>query len=107
MQPCDIDVGNGMKVPVNPSQPLKIAMFMPAVNTSYLQANIKGAQDEAAKVGATISVFDAKFDPMNQLNQMQNAIQTKQYNAFLVFPTRRPGSSARQRRKMLLKPGSW
>jgi ribose transport system substrate-binding protein len=82
----DIDVGNDMKVPVDPSQPLKIAMFMPALNTSYLQANIKGAQDEAAKVGASVSVFDAKFDPMNQLNQMQNAIQTKQYNAFLVFP---------------------
>jgi ribose transport system substrate-binding protein len=83
---ASIDVGNGIKVQVDPSQPLKIAMFMPAVNTSYLQANIKGAQDEAAKVGATINVFDAKFDPMNQLNQMQNAIQTKQYNAFLVFP---------------------
>ena len=41
-----------MKVPVDPNQPLKIAMFMPALNTSYLQANIKGAQDEAAKVGA-------------------------------------------------------
>ena len=82
----DIDVGDGMKVPVDPNQPLKIAMFMPALNTSYLQANIKGAQDEAAKVGASVSVFDAKFDPMNQLNQMQNAIQTKQYNAFLVFP---------------------
>jgi ribose transport system substrate-binding protein len=81
-----VDVGNGMKVMTDPSEPLKIAMFMPALNTSYLQANIKGAQDEAAKVGATISLFDAKFDPMNQLNQMQNAIQTKQYNAFIVFP---------------------
>jgi ribose transport system substrate-binding protein len=82
----NIDVGNGMTASTDPSQPLKIAMFMPALNTSYLQANIKGAQDEAAKVGATISLFDAKFDPMNQLNQMQNAIQTKQYNAFIVFP---------------------
>jgi ribose transport system substrate-binding protein len=82
----NVDVGNDMKVAVDPSQPLKIAMFMPALNTSYLQANIKGAQDEAAKVGATVNIFDAKFDPMNQLNQMQNAIQTKQYNAFLVFP---------------------
>ena len=81
-----VDVGNGIKVMTDPSEPLKIAMFMPAVNTSYLQANIKGAQDEAAKVGGTISLFDAKFDPMNQLNQMQNAIQTKQYNAFIVFP---------------------
>jgi ribose transport system substrate-binding protein len=81
-----VDVGNGMTVMTDPSQPLKIAMFMPALNTSYLQANIKGAQDEAAKVGATINIFDAKFDPMNQLNQIENAIQTKQYNAFIVFP---------------------
>ena len=72
-----VDVGNGMKVMTDPSEPLKIAMFMPALNTSYLQANIKGAQDEAAKLGATISLFDAKFDPMNQLNQMQNAISNQ------------------------------
>src|ERR1700722_16173988 len=63
-----VDVGN-MKVMTDPSQPLKIALFLPALVTPYLQANLKGAQDEAAKTGATVSVFDAKADPMNQLNQ--------------------------------------
>ena len=84
-----VDVGN-MKVMTDPSQPLKIALFLPALVTPYLQANLKGAQDEAAKTGATVSVFDAKADPMNQLNQMENAIQTKQYNAFLSLPLAGP-----------------
>jgi ribose transport system substrate-binding protein len=75
-----------MTVMTDPSQPLRIAMFMPARNTSYLQANIKGAQDEAAKVGATVTVFDANLNPLTQVNQMENAIQTGKYNAFLVFP---------------------
>jgi ribose transport system substrate-binding protein len=85
-EPVAVDVGNGMMVKSDPTEPLKIAMFMPALNTSYLQANIKGAKDAAAEVGATVTVFDAKLDPMNQLNQIQNAIQSKQYNAFLIFP---------------------
>lgn len=80
-----VDVGN-MKVPVDQSKPLAIAMFLPATNTSYLQANIKGAQDAAAKLGGTVSVFDGKLNPMNQLNEMQNAIQSGKYNAFLIFP---------------------
>ena len=80
-----VDVGN-MKVPVDQSKPLSIAMFLPATNTSYLQANIKGTQDAAAKLGGTVSVFDGKLNPMNQLNQMQNAIQSGKYNAFVVFP---------------------
>jgi ribose transport system substrate-binding protein len=84
-----VDVGN-MKVMTDPEQPLKIALFLPALVTPYLQANLKGAQDEAAKVGATVNVFDGKADPMNQLNQMENAIQTKQYNAFLALPLAGP-----------------
>ena len=87
--PIAVDVGN-MTVPTDPSQPLKIALFLPALVTPYLQANLKGAQDEAAKTGASVSIFDAKADPMSQLNQMQNAIQTKQYNAFLALPIAGP-----------------
>jgi ribose transport system substrate-binding protein len=80
-----VDVGN-MKVPVDQTKPLSIAMFLPATNTSYLQANIKGAQDAAAKFGGTVGVFDGKLNPMNQLNEMQNAIQSGKYNAFVIFP---------------------
>lgn len=85
-----VDVGGGKTVDVRTDEPLKIAMFMPALNTSYLQANVQGAKDAAEKVGATLTVFDAKLDPVNQLNQMKNAIQTGQYNAFLIFPLAGP-----------------
>ena len=97
----------GMKVTTDPSEPLKIAMFMPAVNTSYLQANIKGAQDEAAKVGGTISLFDAKFDPMNQLNQMQNAISDEAVQRVHRVPAWRVRSSARWPPRMHQKLAYW
>lgn len=81
-----VDVGNGMTVKVDPSKPLNIAFFEPVANTSYVQANIKGAQDAAKKYGASISVFDGKISPTTQGNQVQNALQSKKYQGFVIFP---------------------
>ena len=85
-----VDVGNGMTVKVDPSKPLNIAFFEPVANTSYVQANIKGAQDAAKKYGATISIFDGKLSPTTQGNQLQNALQSKKYQGFVLFPVAGP-----------------
>ena len=37
-----------------------------------------------APEGADITYFDAKFDPATQLKQLQNALQSKEYNAWIV-----------------------
>jgi len=79
-----IDVGYGIRVPVDPAAKLSIAYFSIGTGNSYLTANIRAAKETAAKGGADIQIFDAKFDPTTQYNQVQNALQSKRYNAFIL-----------------------
>ncbi len=65
---------------------LRIALFSAGTNNEYLQAGIAGAQAAAAAVGAQIDVFDGKFDPQEQFNQLQTALTSGKYNAFVVEP---------------------
>lgn len=78
----EVDVGT-MKVPVK--LPLHVAYFEAGTNNSYLQAEIKSAEKQIAKMpGATMTVFDGKFDPTTQFDEVQNAIQSHKYNAAII-----------------------
>ena len=59
-----VDVGN-MKVTTYRAAAQDRTVLAGARDALLRQANLKGAQDEAAKVGATVNVFDGKADPMN------------------------------------------
>jgi ribose transport system substrate-binding protein len=63
---------------------LKIAFFSSATNNSYLQAGIDGVERAADEIGATVDVFDGKFDAQVQFNQIQSALTSGKYNAFVV-----------------------
>lgn len=63
---------------------LRIAMFLAGTSNSFLQNNISAAQAEAERVGAEVDVFDGKFDPNVQFNQMQTALGNQRYNAWIV-----------------------
>jgi ribose transport system substrate-binding protein len=63
---------------------LRIAMFLAGTSNSFLQNNISAAKTEAERVGAKVDVFDGKFDPSVQFNQMQTALGNKRYNAWIV-----------------------
>lgn len=77
-----VDVGT-MKVPV--SKPIRLAVALPGTNNSYLQAQIKAVKEEIGRIpGATVTVFDGKFDPMTQFNELQNIVQSGRYNALLL-----------------------
>lgn len=78
-----IDLGEGMSIDGGCDQ-LKIAFLTAATNNVYLQAGIKGAQDAAAKVGASIEVFDSNWDPATQYNQVQNILSSGNFNAILA-----------------------
>jgi len=72
-------------VTVRPSgDSLRIAMFLAGTSNSFLQNNIAAAKEEADKLGAKVDVFDGKFDPTVQFNQMQTALATKRHNAWIV-----------------------
>jgi ribose transport system substrate-binding protein len=78
-----LDVGNGTSIPVGNGQ-LKIAFFSGAANNQYLQAGIRAAKEEAKRVGAQMTVFDGQFDVARQSNQVQSAITSGKYNAFVA-----------------------
>lgn len=65
-------------------QRLSIALFLAGTNNSFLQNNIAGAKAEAERLGATVDIFDGKFDPTVQFNQMQTALVSKRHNAWII-----------------------
>jgi ABC-type sugar transport system substrate-binding protein len=56
---------------------------------SYTQKETKGGLDVAKSFGATVKVYDAKFDPNQQFRDLQNAItayKAGQFDAIVVTP---------------------
>jgi len=51
----------------------------------YGIASLKGAQQEAAKLGVSLDAFDANNNPQLQSTQIQDAITTGKYKAFWVW----------------------
>ena len=51
----------------------------------YGVASLKGAQEEAAKLGIQLDAFDGNNDPQTQATQIQDAITTGKYKAFWVW----------------------
>lgn len=69
-----------------PKKGLKLAFFSVGGNNTYLLAGIKGAKDAAAKYGASIKVYDGKFDGGLQLNQVMGAIAQKGFDGIVLEP---------------------
>lgn len=65
-------------------QDLEIAFFSSATNNTYLQAGIDGVKRAAEEMGASVDVFDGKFDAQVQYDQIQSALTSGKYNAFIV-----------------------
>lgn len=79
-----VDVGTGTPIEVTTRKP-RIAWFGAMANL-YVQAQAKGMKDEAARRGLKLTIFDAKFDPLVQMQQIQNALQQDKFDAFIVDP---------------------
>ncbi|MFE7243152.1 sugar ABC transporter substrate-binding protein [Streptomyces sp. NPDC057580] len=69
---------------VSKASDLKIAFFSSGENNTYLQAGIAAVKETAKKAGASVDVFDGKFDAQVQYNQVQTAITSGKYNAFVL-----------------------
>lgn len=79
-----IKVGNGQ---------LKIAFFSAGSTNAYLQSFNNAASAEAKKLGASLTTFDGNFDPSTQTNQIEQALSSSQYNAWIMDPIP-PGNCA-------------
>ncbi|WP_320670832.1 sugar ABC transporter substrate-binding protein [Patulibacter defluvii] len=70
---------------------VRIAFFGLAAENAYTQFAYKGAQAEAKAKGAELSFFDGKFDGPTQIKQIQDAITSQRFDAFVVMPNDQPG----------------
>ncbi|WP_165820761.1 sugar ABC transporter substrate-binding protein [Pueribacillus theae] len=64
--------------------PKKIAFFSAGASNNYLQTGIEHAKKTAKDLGMEIDIFDGRFDPLAQLNQVQNALAAKKYDGFVI-----------------------
>lgn len=82
-KPHPIDLGTDQPL-MGGCEPLKIAFLIAATNNTHLQAQIQGAKDAAAEIGAELDVFDPNWSPTTQYNQAQNVISGGRFNAILA-----------------------
>ncbi|MBV9971044.1 MAG: sugar ABC transporter substrate-binding protein [Xanthobacteraceae bacterium] len=68
----------------SPAKKAKIAAFIVALANPYDTALSNAEKAEAAKKGASITLFDAKFNPSAQVSQCQDALASGSYNVFLL-----------------------
>lgn len=65
---------------------LKIGMFAPGTTNTYAADVTSSAGVEAKSLGVNLTTNNGNFDVQNQVNQMQQALQRKSYNAWIVVP---------------------
>jgi ribose transport system substrate-binding protein len=62
----------------------KLAFFGFAGANSFAQATYAGIKEQAAKENVQVKFFDPNFDAATQVSQIQNAVTTGEYQAFVV-----------------------
>jgi ribose transport system substrate-binding protein len=80
-----VDLGGGQTVKVPERKP-RIAFFTAGSSNDILKVVNSSAEDAAKKLGVDLQVFDGGFDAAKQYNQIQNEIQRKRFDAFIVTP---------------------
>jgi ribose transport system substrate-binding protein len=80
-----INVGTGtIKWPKG--QKLNIAYLTSGSSNGYLVKQNSGAVAAAKAYGVQLTTFDANFDPTTQISELQDALTSGKYNAFIVDP---------------------
>jgi len=65
---------------------IRLAFFNPIVANAFTASQYKGIQLSAKSGGATVTQFDAGFDQNKQIAQIQDAIVSKKFDAFVITP---------------------
>jgi ribose transport system substrate-binding protein len=69
---------------------VRVALFVLATANTFSQAHVEGAKAKAAALGAKVTVFDGGFDASKQFKQIQDAVASGQYDAFMISPNSSP-----------------
>jgi ribose transport system substrate-binding protein len=82
---CGSDDGGGSSAGGDSTTKVKkVAFFGFASANSFAQATYAGVKEEAAKHNVEVKFFDPNFDSAKQVSQIQNAVTSGQYQAFVV-----------------------
>jgi ribose transport system substrate-binding protein len=65
---------------------IQVAYFDLALANTYETAALNGAKAAAKKYNASLTVFDGNFDATKQYGQVQDALTTQKYQAFVISP---------------------
>lgn len=77
--------------PVSNSKAVDIAWFVATTQNDYFAAIADGIEAASKARNATVTTFDAGFDEQKQYAQIQDAIATGKFDAFIVTPVNAPG----------------
>lgn len=67
------------------AQGTNIAVFIPVLANSYTKAFTDAIQKVAEARGGSVQVFSGEYNQTEQLNQMQDAITSGRFQAFIVY----------------------
>jgi ribose transport system substrate-binding protein len=69
-------------------KPLHLAWFGFCACNSYSQSEAHGLQTDLSKLndGSTFTSFDSNFSPTTEVNEIEDAVTSHKYNAFVVGP---------------------
>lgn len=71
---------------VDNSKPVRIAWFTPSAQNAYVATVGEGLQTAADARNATLTSFDSGFDPAVQYTQIEDALASGQFDAFIITP---------------------
>lgn len=71
-----------------------IALFLSIGNNEYNRSVERGVREVIEAVGGTVTDFDPNFDPAEQMNQLQDAITSERFDAFIVYSVDGVGMTA-------------
>lgn len=78
-----VDVGGGKTITV--TGPPRIAYFPAGDLNNYLTVRSEAIKSAVSKIpGASVTEFNARWDPTTQVKMIENAITSKKFNAFIV-----------------------
>ncbi len=63
---------------------VRVAFFASSLANTYVPAQVQGAKASARRRGASTTVFDAVYDASKQLTQIQDAITSRKFDAFVI-----------------------
>ncbi|MCL6442877.1 MAG: sugar ABC transporter substrate-binding protein [Alicyclobacillus sp.] len=81
-----IPVGNGQWINWKKGQQMHIAYLTIGSTNNYLVEENNAVKKEAAKLGATVTMYDGNFNAQTQIDQLQTVLSSHKYNVIICNP---------------------